>query len=273
MRYISFDAFRTLKLPNVHYIKPDQLYKQQERIKRAEWVLFPEYWQLGPLLFGLKSRIFPSPASYFLGHSKVEMSRAFEMITPANVPWTRIEENTIQNAQEIWDEMILPFVAKYPISSMGQGVFLIENRQQWEHYLARTPVIYVQEYLPITKDLRIIVIGNRVISAFWRTQGFDGFHNNLSQGGHVETKDIPPAALQLALKLARTLAINHAGFDIAMVGNHPYVFEFNRLFGNTGLPELHDQVATAILDYLRQHSGQDDPHDPLDPEPPLPMAV
>ena len=73
----------------------------------------------------------------------------------------------------------------------------------------------------------------------------------------------------LALRLARELGVDHAGFDIALVGQHPYVLEFNRLFGNQGLGKGSD-VKDAILAYLLSNS---EPNDPDGPNPVWPMAV
>jgi ribosomal protein S6--L-glutamate ligase len=60
-----------------------------------------------------------------------------------------------------------------------------------------------------------------------------------------------------------------------MVGHHPFVFEFNRLFGNQGLAGLQNKVDDAIQSYLLKHWGDNDPHNPLSPEllPQLPQAV
>jgi ribosomal protein S6--L-glutamate ligase len=58
---------------------------------------------------------------------------------------------------------------------------------------------------------------------------------------------------------------------VAMVDGYPYLLEFNRLFGNTGLQGLSQQVSEAIEHYLREQSERDD--DPIDPTPPLPVAV
>lgn len=275
MQCVSFDAFRTLGLPNVRYIKPEHMFRHKAEIRDAEWVLFPEYWQLGGVLFGLKGRIFPSLATYMVGHDKVEMSRAFEMVAPGNTPWTLIEPNTESGAERILSQMALPFVAKLPKASMGQGVWLIRTVQDWNAYRSCTDVLYAQEWLPIDRDLRIIVVGERVVSGFWRLQGFDGFLNNLSQGGRADGKTpIPEAAMELALTLAKKLGVNHAGFDIAMVDGHPYVLEFNRLFGNTGLPGLNEKVTEAIKEYLIAQDHSDDPDDdPKEPTPPLKVAV
>ena len=49
MKLITFDPFRTLGLPGVHYIKPELMHDQRARLLDADWLLFPAYWQLHSL--------------------------------------------------------------------------------------------------------------------------------------------------------------------------------------------------------------------------------
>lgn len=273
MKLVSFDTFRTLNFPGITQLKPEHFLQHRNTLESADWVIFPEYWQISTLIFGLKRRIFPSLSSYLLGHNKVEMTRAFLAVAPENVPHTLIEVNEPVAAERVWQGMTIPFVAKIPKSSMGEGVFLIETRQDWTSYLNKTPVIYAQEYLPINKDLRIVIVGDCVIGGFWRLQANQGFYNNLARGGEVDHSPIPAQAIELARRLAQALEINHAGFDIAMVGSHPYVLEFNRLFGNRGLGEKNKLITPAILEYLQRQSNRDDPNNPMRPSPILPIAV
>jgi ribosomal protein S6--L-glutamate ligase len=83
-------------------------------------------------------------------------------------------------------------------------------------------------------------------------QSDNGFHNNVSQGGQVEVALIPKEAQDLVTYLAESLDINHAGFDIAMVGSVPYVIELNRIFGNQGLKNIQHGVNTELLNYLNE---------------------
>lgn len=258
MNLISFDAFRSYRLRAARYIKPERMYEHLDEIRNADGVIFPEYWQLNPLIYGLDTRIFPSQASYLIGHDKIEMSRSFQVVAPAHVPFTLILSNTPSNRYQVWESMALPFVAKIPKSSMGQGVFLIEDRSQWHAYLQRSPLIYAQEYLPIDRDLRIIWMGDQIVGGYWRTQAPQGFYNNVSQGGCIEQGLVPLEARNLVALLATSLGINCGGFDIAMVGGHPFVFEFNRLFGNQGLPGLQTQMDELMMGYLRQCWGSND---------------
>lgn len=269
MNLVSFDIFRTLGMPDITVVKPDDLFRHKELLRQADWVLFPEYWQLNALVYGLKCRVFPSEASYRIGHDKVEMTRAFQVVAPAHTPWTEIAANTPEAQDRLWQLMSLPFVAKLPKASMGDGVWLIENRQHWQRYCERTPVLYVQEYLPIDRDVRVVVVGEQVVTAYWRTQSDRGFYNNVAQGGQIDYSPVPASVTDLALRLARELGVDHAGFDIAVVGSHAYVLEFNRLFGNQGLAQG-SALREAILAYL---SSKSEPDDPEGPAPVWPVAV
>ncbi|MCA6128445.1 ATP-grasp domain-containing protein [Thalassolituus oleivorans] len=265
MRFLSFDALRTLHLNGVSYIKPERMLAEAETIKAADGVLFPQFWQINPLIYGLKTRIFPSPASYYIGHDKVEMTRCFQLLAPEHVPYTLIEPNTPEAAASVWAKMPLPFVAKIPKSSMGDGVFLIETQKDWQAYLAISPVIYAQEYLPIDRDLRIVWVGDKIVGGYWRMQAEQGFYNNIAKGGSVESGILPPEACALVERLALGLGIDHGGFDIAMIGHYPYVFEFNRIFGNQGLAGKQQTIDEAIMEYLGRIWSDDEPDNPLSP--------
>lgn len=252
MRLVSFDPYRCLDIPGVSYLKPELIFRHRAEIEAADWVLFPEYWQVNSLVYGLRKRIFPSVASYHLGHDKIEMTRAFWMVCPQHVPHTVILPATPAAIEEIEASFEFPFIAKEPRNSMGRGVHLIEDRRMLRDYAAANDVLYVQEYLPIDRDLRVVCVGGRVISAYWRV-GREGSHlNNVAQGGTIDTRDIPQGALTLVETLCRQLGIDHAGFDVAVAGGHYYLFEFNPLFGTQALLQQRIPLGRIILDYLER---------------------
>lgn len=237
MELVSFDALRTLHLPGVTYIKPEHYLRHRELLARADWLLFPAHWQVDPLVYGLRARIFPSIASYHLGHDKIAMTRAFELTCPAHTPLTLIEANTPDGRERILDALPFPFVAKTAKSAQGHGVFLIENNADWLRYCDNHDVLYAQELLPARRDLRLALIGERVIGGYWRERREGGFHNNVAQGGRIVHGELPAAAVTLVENLARRLGIDCAGFDLMECEGHFYLLEFNRLFGNQGLTE------------------------------------
>lgn len=267
MKLLSFDTLRTLSLPCDYRIKPEQFFAYKEAIQSTDFVLFPEYWQLNALVYGLGAKVFPSEASYRIGHNKIEMTRVFQTLCPANTPDTLILPKSPDALDEILLQLDYPFVAKIPKSSRGEGVFLIENRHDWVRYYEQTDVVYAQEYLPIDRDLRLVLIGEKVIGGYWRLQADKGFYNNISQGGTMMAGRLPRAAVRLVEDFAKRTGVDHAGFDIAMVGRHPFLLEFNRIFGTAGVNTLIGDLSPAIMDWLKSQLDDDKPIEPITPRP------
>lgn len=256
MKLVSFDPLRTWDIRGVHALKVGEWQASLEEIRQADWILFPEYWQVNFLTYGLKKRIFPSVSSYHLGHNKVEMTRAFEVVAGDHLPYTQILPRTEGVVERILDDFPLPLVAKEIHNSMGRGVFLVENRRQLEAYAAANHMLYVQEYLPIDRDVRVVIVGEAVVAAYWRIAPPGGFHSNVARGGEISLEDVPPAAVALALETARALDINHAGFDVALVEGKPYLLEFNLRFGNEALRRQGIRLGPIVEAYLAANSGQ-----------------
>lgn len=270
MKLVSFNALKTLHIKEAHYIKPEHLFKEKDTIKEADWILYPEYWQINSLVYGLKKNIFPNISTYHLGHNKIEMTRALMTVCPQNVPYTEILSNTPINQEYILDMFSFPFIAKEVKSSMGYGVHLIEDKKQFHSYCNENEILYIQEKLPIDRDMRIIYVGNEVVSSYWRIGGENSFKNNVAQGGSISYDNIPSEALALVDKVAKTLNINHAGFDVAEIDGNYYFFEFNVFFGTKGLINKSIKLEELILRYLEK---QTPPSLPTNPNSPFPKGA
>lgn len=264
MKLVSFNAMRTLHIHEAYYIKPEHFFKEKERINDADWILYPEYWQINPLVYGMKKKIFPNISTYHLGHNKIEMTRALMTICPQNIPYTEILGNTPFNAEYILDMFSFPFIAKDIKNSMGYGVYLIEDKRQFHQYCEKNETLYIQEKLPIDRDMRITYLGDEVIASYWRIGSENNFKNNVAQGGMISHDNIPSEALTLIDTVAKSLGINHAGFDVAEVDGNFYIFEFNVLFGTKGLIDESIKLHELILNYLqKQTPSQPDPNFPF----------
>jgi len=66
---------------------------------------------------------------------------------------------------------------------------------------------------------------------------------------------------------AKRTGVDHAGFDIAMVGRHPYLLEFNRIFGTAGVNSLVGDLSPAIMEWLRSKMDDHKPIEPITPRP------
>lgn len=250
MKLITFNPFRTLGISNVTYIKPENMFNEIEKLKKADVLLFPEYWQVNTLVYGLKKKIFPSINTYHLGHNKIETTRVLQTTFPENIPYTRILNKDHIDIDEIELEFGYPLVAKEIKSSMGRGVFLVEDRSQLKSYIDNNESLYIQEKLPIDRDLRIVYVGYGVIGSYWRIANQGAFHNNIAKGASYDYNNIPTGAIELVESVARQLGINHAGFDIAVVDNRYYILEYNVMFGNEGLRNIGVDVEKYIYEYI-----------------------
>lgn len=267
MNLVSFNAYRSLGIPGVRYIKPEHLFREQERVRLADWVLFPETWQVNSLVYGLGARLFPALPGYHLGYDKIEMTRAFWTVCPTHVPETLILPPTPSSLEHAEACLGYPMVGKQPRNARGQGVYLLESRAELQAFAEREDRLYLQEYLPIDRDLRVVWLGDRVVTAYWRHGAEGSFHNNVARGGRVVFGPVPAEALQLVAQIASALGLDHAGFDLAQVQGHWYVLEFNLLFGNEALREAGVHLGPLIHRWLLRCGDDDGPDDSPTPWP------
>ena len=249
-RMITFNPLRSSGMPRVQYIKPEAMYSHISEIQTASWVLFPAYWQVNTLSYALKKRIFPSVSTYHLGHNKIEQTRALMAVAPNHIPQTLIAANTDAGLDEVRDRFDFPVIGKDVRSAQGKGVFLLKNRRDLKDYAADRETLYIQEQLPIDRDLRVVYVGDKVIASYWRIGDGTSHLNNVAQGGTICYSPVPLEALELVTGIAQELGIDHAGFDMALVDGHWYVLEFNVFFGTKGLSPLKLPVGLIIQDYL-----------------------
>ncbi len=250
-RWLSFDALQTYDLPGVRSIKAERWLEERDAIERAEWVFFPPTWQVNALEYGFRKRVFPSPACLRLGSDKVEMTRAFAAVCPGHVPHTEILPATDASVRRVSDTMDFPVVVKEPRSSMGRGVHLVESEGELRRLSGELPMLYVQERLPIDREARVVIVGRDCLGAYWKVAREGWFHNNVARFGAIDDQSpVPDAVIELVVDVARKLGVDHAGFDVAVVGDHPYLLELNVRFGDRGLRQQGLRTGPAILAYL-----------------------
>lgn len=118
-----------------------------------------------------------------------------------------------------------PVVVKESFGSMGKGVHKAENRAELEKIAEAVkckPHLF-QEYISESagRDLRVIVIGGRVIAGMKRTSESD-FRSNAALGGNCEAFPVDGEAEKLALKIARVMGLDYCGIDL-LFGKDGYV--------------------------------------------------
>jgi len=205
---------------------------QKQALLSARRVLYPTAFYAG-LFNAMGKPTFPSFNTYTCAMDKIRQTAMFQMLGIPH-PRTRVFYGQKQK-KTILDWFSFPFIGKIPRgSARGQGIFLIQNQTDLSAYLALKCPAYIQEYLPVKKDMRIIVIGRRVVLAYWRRAETASFKTNISQGGSICLDPLPGPALDLALSTAAACGWDDVGIDILPSGSRYFVLEGNMKYGTKG---------------------------------------
>jgi RimK family alpha-L-glutamate ligase len=108
-------------------------------------------------------------------------------------------------------------------------------------------VYYVQEALPHEgRDLRVFVVGERVVAAAWRSA--EGWRTNVARGGTASKAELSPALEEMSLRAARAVGAGYAGVDLLPTRDgHVYVLEVNGIPGWRGLQGTTEIDLAAVL--------------------------
>ncbi|MEE4363713.1 MAG: RimK family alpha-L-glutamate ligase [Desulfotignum sp.] len=205
---------------------------QRQALLSTRRVLYPTAFYAG-LFNAMGKPTFPSFHTYTCAMDKIRQTAMFQMLEIPH-PRTRVFYGQKQK-KTIQDWFSFPFIAKIPRgSARGQGIFLIQNQADLAAYLALKCPAYIQQYLPVKKDMRIIVIGRKVVLAYWRTAEASSFKTNISQGGSICFDPVPKPALDLALSTAAACGWDDVGIDILPSGSRYFVLEGNMKYGTKG---------------------------------------
>ena len=131
--------------------------------------------------------------------------------------YTSIQEPHLEFLDNVVTKLGLPMVVKKVYGSLGEGVFLVKNKEELISLykeICHSPVIF-QRYVCSSqgKSIRVIVINGKVFGAFIRKNGGD-FRSNFGTTAGSEKLENPEKYLSFAQKIAEKLDIEYAGIDL-----------------------------------------------------------
>ncbi len=247
-----------IRCPAVRYVGlkcnwDDYTPSEQAALRDAQRIYFPTIFYAGALYAAGKS-IFPSMASYLHLGDKVRQLALFRFLD-CPMPRTRLFMGPVsKRKRSILEQFDFPFIAKTPVGSgQGRGVFLIDSHRALTRYLSTNQGIsYIQEYIPMDRDLRVVIIGSSIVHAYWKRSDDTNFRTNVAQGGRISLNDIPEEALELALKTARSAGIDYAGFDLCWSGTQWLILEANINFGTEGFTTAGLSIEAILCDMIKR---------------------
>lgn len=107
------------------------------------------------------------------------------------------------------NKLSFPFVMKSVDGHGGSEVFLVSSKEDLKS--GNKQYIY-QRYIPNNGDVRLYVLGNKIIGAVKRSNDKD-FRSNFSLGGNVEVYKPTQEMIDTALKIAALLKSDYIGVD------------------------------------------------------------
>jgi len=123
----------------------------------------------------------------------------------------------------------------HKVDSYQEAAELLETKKYYP--------VYVQDFVPMAADIRVMLVGHRPVCAFWRRPADGGWLTNTSQGGDMDYMDVPQEVLDLSVKVSKAAKAEYWACDIAV--------------GKDGkLRILECATAFAAFPYIRDWIGQ-----------------
>ena len=182
-------------------------------------------------------------------------------LAKSNVPTPKTHfAFSAESAIEVINTIGFPVVLKPIIGSWGRGVFpirdeevanmIIEMRKENDNPLSR--IYYVQEMIKRPpRDLRCIVVGDKIVAAIYRYSVENEWRTNVSRGGKAELAPITNELEDIALRAAKSVGGGILGVDLMEDENRGLlVHEVNNTVEFRGASNVSESdIAGAMIDY------------------------
>lgn len=146
--------------------------------------------------------------------------------------------------------------------SKGRLNFLVTSKEEIAEIHAQNPdtQFVLQEFIPNSGDLRVLILGDKVKMVIERRSGGDSHLNNTSQGGAAEIiplEEISNEILEISKKAAKVLKLEVAGVDVMTDSRNGniYLLEVNnapQISSGSFIEEKSEKYAEMITEILSE---------------------
>ncbi len=188
-------------------------------------------------LESLGIRVFNSGAFSLVANDK---ARTFQVARSAGIPVLKTILTNHEMAETEARKMGFPLVMKPRDGHGGQDVLWIASEAEMKDILPtydHETFLLQEPASELGKDLRVYVVGGKIIAAMLRSRK-DDFRSNYCLGGEASLYDLKGEELALAERVISLFSADYAGFD----------FMFHR--GEMVLNEIEDVVGARMLYHL-----------------------
>jgi len=181
-----------------------------------------------------------------------------------DTPKTMLVKHPV-NAALVAREIGFPAVVKIMAGSYGKGVYMVNTQSEFQdfiefaHNIKTDEAIIVQQYIDTRpgEDLRVFVVGKKVIGAIKRSSQDGSFKANITRGGGAELFPLDREIRDIALATAQSLDLEIAGVDLLFGKDGYVVCEANSAPGFEGFEAATGiNVAAEIIKYAKSKLGK-----------------
>ncbi len=188
--------------------------------------------------------------------------RSLQLLAKAGVgiPKTVFSRNTADIDDLLEQVGGTPVIIKLARGTHGNGVVLAETKKAAKSVLQAFYLhnedgtnILLQEFVEESagEDIRVLVVGGRVIASMKRQSLDDDFRSNLHQGGEGTAIKLTEEEKKTALKAAKAMGLPICGVDLMRSSRGPLVLEVNSSPGLGGIEKVTGRnVAAKVIDYV-----------------------
>lgn len=154
-----------------------------------------------------------------------------------------------------------PLIIKLLEGTQGIGVVLAETNKAAESVInafkSLKAQILVQEFIKEAKgiDLRLFVVGDKVVAAMERQAAPGEFRANIHLGGTGRKAKITPTERKMAIKAAKAMELRVAGVDIIRSERGPMILEINSSPGLEGVEAATNvDIASLMIEHIEKNA-------------------
>jgi len=140
-----------------------------------------------------------------------------------------------------------PVIIKLQEGTQGLGVILAETKKSAKSiidtFYKMDTSILIQKYIEESngEDIRIFVVGNKIVASMKRTSALDEFRSNVHRGGNTEAVKLSSKEQYIALEATKHIGLGVAGVDLIRSKKGPLLIEVNASPGLQGI-----EAATGV---------------------------
>lgn len=211
--------------------------------------------------------VYTTTSSIALVRSRDKL-RSMQLLARAGVgiPKTVFSRGLAENVDDIIEDIGgTPVIIKLARGTHGNGVVLAETKKAAKSVLQAFYVmdddgtnILLQEFIKESAgvDIRVFIVGGKVVASMKRQSLTDDFRSNLHQGGEGMAIKLTDEERKTAQRAAKAMGLSICGVDLMRSDHGPLVLEVNSSPG-FGIEKVTGRnVAAKIIENIEQNAGK-----------------